>query len=421
MKNDIQLLKLIVPDAQASFCEREYGFYDPNLLTSILYERNGNIRSMKIKSVICNYELIINHLYNNIKYSTFDKNYYINDQMLTDDDSYRVRVDVSRFLNGAKLSKQEIDESIKAVAKKNKFNPLQDYFTNLPKTETNFLDNWLVSVCGAQDNDANRMIGKKWIISCIARAMNPGCYIEGSLILFGAQAAGKTWLLTNLNPKKEYYSGDDVDISNTQKSCQTYQGKFIIEFAELANISKANLEQTKGYLTRTDDTYVPKFSNFSITEPRQMVFSGSTNNHNILNDTTGNRRFWCVKVSKINQELFLSIKESLWREAFDAFNNGESWTLNEDERKLLQTANSQFEVDDPLATYMAEQLANYTMDCDKKMSAAKLLEIAKKYDPKVHTMTMSKIMVKLGWEPVQFTNGELKGHRCYIRPEQISK
>lgn len=399
-----------VSPAEAA-CIEHYGFYSPQL-TGLSY-KDGKVH---IKSNLTNYKIIIKYLYPGIKFSLFERKAYIGEETLSTEDYLKITDRLVQFLKGVNVNTKDVEKAVRLIWVENTFNPLADYFNNLPiSNKSKHLDNWLTAICGVEDNQINRIIGRKWLISCVARAMTPGCYVEGSLIFFGKQAAGKTRFFKTINPKLDYYCGSNVDITNTQKATQTYQGKFIIEFGELSSLNKANLEDTKQYLTESYDTYVPKYENLPVSVPRMMVFGGSTNHPGILNDSTGNRRFWCVEVcNNMNIDLLINIKEELWSEAMQAFKNGESWILNETERDMLNISNEKFEADDPFTEYMSEQLNE--LNPENKIGCAKLMEIGKRYESKLHPQTLSKTMLKLGWSRSQFTSGSNKGNKCYQRP-----
>jgi len=395
-------------------CLDSYGFYSPELLLNTT--KDGNV---KIIPNLTNYKIIIQHLFPTIKYSEFERKPYINNEPMTTDDTLKIASAVTVFLKGHNVKTKEIDNAIRLVAIDNKFNPLADYFTSLPISHTNHLENWLTNVCGVVDSPINRVLGRKWLISCVARAIKPGSYVEGSLIFYGKQGAGKTSFFKNINPKEEYYCGSNVDISNTQKASQTYQGKFIIEFGELAAIGKAELEDAKQYLTETHDTYVPKYENLAVSMPRMMVFGGSTNHLDILHDTTGNRRFWCVEVAdNMDIDLLKSIKEELWSEAYQAFMTGESWVLTSEEREMLEESNGHFQADDPLKDYVLQHL-NSTEDAI--LSSAEINKIAKQFDIRAHSKTVAKIMDSLNWKKIKATSGPNKDCTIYIRPSNSKK
>jgi len=168
----------------------------------------------------------------------------------------------------------------------------------------------------------------------------------------------------------------------------------------------------KQYLTEKSDTYQPKYIQKAITVPRMHIFGGSTNEQTFLTDTTGNRRFWCVEAGKvIKQELFLEMKEQLWAEALAAYDAGEEWTLTTEEREMLEEANGQFQMEDPLAAYLQETLPLYT---DQFFSTNMLMQrVLKDYKEKVHPKGLAAAMRTLGWEKSKTRTGDqvLNGYK----------
>lgn len=399
--------------AWTSACMNKYKMYNKELILKF----DDKLKVATIVQNMQNYQLIIRKLYPNLRFSLFDRRCYLGNEPIDQDLISKIEIAVTIFLQGPNVKTDDIEKAVRYVAKENEFNPLQEYFENLPKpTGKNYLDNYLFDLCGVEKNELNRIIGRKWLISAVARAIQPGCYVEGALIFTGQQAAGKTFFFTYINPKKNYYCGSKVDIGNIQKAAQTYQGKFIIEFNELGSIKKQNLEDTKAYLTAEEDTFVPKFENFPVTMKRMYVFGGSTNDTDILYDTTGNRRFWCVEcLGEFDKEMLLKIKDELWSEAYQAYllnPTVPTWTLNEEERNMLDASNEKFQADDPLAAHMAEELSKLP---ESKISVNNVNAIARQYDRNAHPNTVKKIMTNiLKWKSGRINHGTV---RCYIKPD----
>ena len=400
-------------------CIKRYGFYRPELLLSV----NDKTGKVAIKPNAVNYRIILENVKDlDLRFSVFEQCELINGQALTDIHIKEARERVIRML-GMNVNRTDVSDALELIADRHKYNPLKEWFEKLPAPEgKGYLDRWLFDVCGCQEeNEINRVLGRKWLISAVARAMKPGCYVEGSLIFFGRQGIGKTWLFQNLNPKPEYYSGEELNISNKKEAAAVCAGKFIIELGELNSIRRNELNSMKQYLTETHDTYQPKYKQKAITVPRMHVFGGSTNDETFLTDPTGNCRFWCVAAGeKIDQKLFLAIKEQLWAEALAAYRAGEQWTLTNEERVMLGEANEQFMVEDPLVAFLDEAL-NDLFSADTFFTTNKLLQnVLQTYKGKgtVHPKALAAAIQSLGWSKGQETTG--KHRKGYRRPLQAT-
>lgn len=288
-----------------------------------------------------------------------------------------------------------LDEAIDILAFKNKYNPVQEYLNLLPDTDTNYLDNYLTLLLGVEDNEVTRLLGRKWLISAVARAMDPGCYIEGVLCLYGGQGNGKSRFLRELPPNERWSCDSQVSVSNQREASQTYQGAWIIEWAE--QLRGKSIEDMKQFITTKSDVYVPKYSNNNEEYLRSYVFALTTNNESFLRDRTGNRRFWSVEVSRDNDADEMSkklslIRDKLWREALDAYRSGESWTLSAEERVINDENNERFMPIDPQIEVL--ESINWTDKGLVKTSFIK--QILKENDLKWNNYSTPKILGELG-------------------------
>jgi len=396
-------------------CLKRYGFYDPELALHV----NDKTGKVTILPNVYNYRIILQGMkYLELKYSVFEQTELLNGQPLTDIHIKKARETIAKML-GVNVAKTDVSDAIELIADAHKYNPLKEWFEALPPSESKgYLDRWLFDVCGCPETEINRILGRKWLISAVARALDPGCYVEGSLIFFGNQGIGKTWLFQNLNPKPDYYSGEELNISNKKEAAAVCAGKFIIELGELNSIRRNELNAMKQYLTAQDDTYQPKYKQKAVTVPRMHIFGGSTNEETFLTDPTGNRRFWCVAAGeKVDQAGFLTIKEQLWAEALAAYKAGDKWTLTDAERVMLEEANRQFMVEEPLVAFLDEALNDKWKD--PFLTTNKLLqEVLKAYRDKVHSKALASAMLTLGWQKKTCSSGQDKGRKGYERPSR---
>jgi putative DNA primase/helicase len=231
-------------------------------------------------------------------------------------------------------SAPSISRCVEAVAKDAEFHPVRDYLKALVWDGTARISGWLVRYMGAKgDPQYLSAVGRRWLISAVARVMRPGCQADHALVLEGLQGAGKSRTARALSVKAEWFADRLPDLHTADAAIQL-AGVWVVELAELAAVRKAENEAVKAYLSRTHDNYRPPYGRYRVSVPRQCVFIGSTNESAYLTDRTGNRRFWPVACGDIDIEILEEHRDQLWAEAYQAFENGEPWHLDNEEQQL---------------------------------------------------------------------------------------
>ena len=82
-------------------------------------------------------------------------------------------------------------------------------------------------------------------------------------------------------------------------SLQMLQGRWLYEISELDAMARAEVTKIKAFVASKSDWYRASFDKRPREYPRQLVFAGTTNEHQYLVDGTGNRRFWPVDVTRV--------------------------------------------------------------------------------------------------------------------------
>ncbi len=186
------------------------------------------------------------------------------------------------------VSKDTICDAISKVCNENKVNEVKSYFEGLPPTATRFLDSWLTTFLGVEDSELVRVIGRKWLISAVARAYQAGCHIEGMLVLEGAGGTGKSYALKTLCPREDWFSSSKLDFANEKETAEKLRGIFLHENAELAGLNKADQNVVKAWATNQKPTRIrAAYARKSKTVPRMMISAGSTNDETYLADENG--------------------------------------------------------------------------------------------------------------------------------------
>jgi phage/plasmid primase-like uncharacterized protein len=220
------------------------------------------------------------------------------------------------------------------LSTQNKRHPLREYLSQLMWDNEPRLDSWLIDYAGCSDSQYVRAVAAKTLIGAVARAFEPGAKVDTALVLEGPQGARKSSLFMVLVPDKAWFAEDLGGPIGNKDAQQGLAGKWIIELAELACLKKTTVDDVKTFLTRTSDNFRQSYGRRNEDHPRQCIFVGTVNpdaDGRWLQDTTGGRRFWPVRVLKCNVEGVEAVRDQLWAEAVHRFDNGEPHWLSPDE------------------------------------------------------------------------------------------
>jgi putative DNA primase/helicase len=274
-----------------------------------------------------------------------------------------------------------VSRCVEAVAHDFAFHPVRDYLKSTEWDGTPRLSTWLSRYMGASgDEQYLAAVGRRWLISAVARVMRPGCQADHTLVLEGLQGVGKSRTARILAVKPEWFADRLPDIHTADAAIQL-AGCWIVELAELAAVRRAENEAVKGYLSRTYDNYRPPYGRYRISVPRQCVFVGSTNESAYLTDRTGNRRYWPVACGDIDIEYLERDRDQLWAEAHHAFNNGEPWYLDSEEQQLAAAEQDERVVVTELEQEVANYLEKMELSGTREVEIKQILVYALHFEP----------------------------------------
>jgi predicted P-loop ATPase len=205
-----------------------------------------------------------------------------------------------------------------AVAFENRYDPIQDYLRSLKWDGVPRIDDgngWLSTYMRAEvtSDEFTREAGRKWLVSAVARAMEPGCKADLVLIVLGDQGQRKSSGFKELGG--EWYC--DVSIVLGDKDSKMIAGgKWIMELPDLASLKKSGeVNAIKAFFSTQNDYMRLPFGRTHGTYPRRGVFAGTTNDSEFLGDQTGNRRYLIIKCGKVNLAAIRRDRDQIWAEA----------------------------------------------------------------------------------------------------------
>lgn len=226
-----------------------------------------------------------------------------------------------------------VSQAVETVARVHAYHPVLDYLAPLVHDGTARIDTWLTTYLGVEDTPFARAVGRRWLVSAVARVHQPGCKADCALILEGPQGLLKSTALKVLGAP---FFTDEVEDLGTKDSAMQIAGVWIIELAELDSLRRSEVTHIKAFLARTTDRFRPPYGRRVIELPRQCVMAGTTNRDTYLQDETGGRRFWPVRCTAIAIDDLREDRDQLWAEALALYRNGEQWWLTDAEQDLAR-------------------------------------------------------------------------------------
>lgn len=235
----------------------------------------------------------------------------------------------------ARLAKDTLHDAVNKRARECSLHPVRAYLKEIHWDGTPRLSDWLHTYLGCERTRYAAVIGPMFMISMIARVMKPGCKADHMLVLEGPQGAMKSTACRILGGG--WFSDNMPDVSSGKEASLHLRGKWLVEVAEMSPMSRADDAVLKAFLTRPEDRFRPPYGRVEITQPRQCVFIGTTNKAAYLRDETGGRRYWPVKVGKIDPDALARDRDQLLAEALHLYREARPWWPKADfERECIQ-------------------------------------------------------------------------------------
>ena len=310
--------------------------------------------------------------------------------------------------------------------------PLREHLRALQWDGVSRLDDWLIRHLGAEDDPdgLHRAYGRKWLISAIARAMNPdgASKVDTMLVLEGRQGLKKSAVFEIIAGRQEWFTDNLGDIT-TKAAWENMQGVWIVELAELSSVTKADVDALKGFMSRKADPFRPAYGFVAKPHLRQCVFGGTVNpgSNGYLKDETGARRFWCVECGvgwddtrEIDVAALRAERDQLLAEAVVHYDKGEIWYLDDQKLQRAQavSASSRYEADlwqDAIEDYLSDKHVTKIPDILEEA-----LKFAKKDCEPRESRRVGAILRVLKWISVnrRFDGG--KQSKRFVSPEYLA-
>jgi predicted P-loop ATPase len=270
---------------------------------------------------------------------------------------------------------EDVTGAMLEVADEQRYHPVQEYLRKLPPWDRiprlRRIPSQLFGL-SIPDSDALSEVPpiacamlERWFVAAIARAFEPGCQVDNVLILQGDQGTRKTTFFRELGGAW----GAEGDVEISERGVFNMAGKWIWCWDELSGLLQTS--RTRGYaaingfITRTCDTFRPPYRPAPIDHPRTTILCGTANPKELIDDPTGDRRWWIIPVERRMQEGEVAARRDLfWAEALALYERGlassrgkPQWWLTELEEQQRQVHIEVFRAiggwDEPIAAWLA--------------------------------------------------------------------
>jgi putative DNA primase/helicase len=270
------------------------------------------------------------------------------------------------------------DKHLDLIAWDKCYHPVRDWILSKPQTSPGLLNQFFKTI-ETTNNEFSYQLIKRWMLSAVSAAFNDSSYCaQGVLVLQGPPGYRKSTFVMSLAPESMNAVKGGLSLDPSKKDdIFTSAAYWIAELGELdATLNKAEIGRLKSHITNDIDDLRRPYAERNSKMIRRTVYAATVNESRFLVDTTGNRRFWTVSITKPIETRHGLDMQQIWREIYDMWKNGEQTYLTDEETAQLNQSNMQFEYLDPLE----EKLEEY-FDWE---------------DQPAHWMTCTMILDKLG-------------------------
>jgi len=315
-----------------------------------------------------------------------------------------------------------LSSGIEMVAAKNRFHEVREFLESLPPWDgVDRCDYFLTDCLRCDDATYTRLVSRYFLIGMVARVLSPGCRMQYMLILEGPQGVGKS---TALRILADPWFADTPFKIGDKDAYQVITNAWLYEMAEMDSLNRSETTAVKAFVSSEIDRFREPYERRPIDRPRQVVFAGTTNSGEYFKDTTGNRRFWPVRVGRnLDLKRLAEWRPQLFAESLYRFRQGERWhPTREEDREFFQPVQEQREIVDPWLYPLEAWLDDPLQRAVNAFTSYELLVGAlnvstEKVDGNRSMATrVGNLMAKIGWRKARRSTG--RRDWIYLRPAQ---
>ncbi|MGO9994703.1 MAG: VapE domain-containing protein [Steroidobacteraceae bacterium] len=328
-------------------------------------------------------------------------------EVMSDEDLSAMRVLFEREKNFAIVAKELMRDMCRLVASRRRFDSGIVWLNGLVWDGVPRVERFMHTHFGAEDSDYTRAVGRYMWSGLAGRMFEPGCQLDMVIAMQSRQGTKKSTGLALLAPDPDQFT-DGLSLHVYDDNFKRLmRGKVIVEIAELAGLSKGDINVVKSNITRKADKWIEKYQTTETSYARRCMLFASTNDREFLPaDETGHRRWLPVEITELNRALIVADRDQLWAEGAVIWRK--SGIAYADAERLATGRHKRHEQTDVWETRIGEWLTTPTPATgiapgEKPLALSEVLEGALKMRPdamtKVHEKRAGGVMRQLGFAP----------------------
>jgi hypothetical protein len=250
---------------------------------------------------------------------------------ISDDDITQLRVTFAEKFNFMPIGKDMMRDALDFVGSKFRFDSAITWLNSLTWDGIPRVDSFLAEYCGAVDDEYTRSVSRYIWSGLAGRILAPGCQLDMVVALQSRQGTKKSTGLKLLAPYPDAFTDGLSLHEDTPDFKRLMRGKSVIEVAEMAGLSKADIGLVKRVITRTNEEWIEKYKTYETTYARRCMLFATTNEpHFLPADETGQRRWLPVEITELDRDKISANHGQLWAEGAAVWReSGIAWQVAE--------------------------------------------------------------------------------------------
>ena len=250
--------------------------------------------------------------------------------------------------------KPDIADILEVVAGEHSYNPLKDYLESCEseyKELVNQRDPFdiLRRYLNIKDDEYNRIIMDLFFRGAVAKVFDPTVKFDFVLDLTGRQGVGKTQFFEGLFTHK-YFTTVETFTDKDDKARMVRN--WCVFDDEMVASKKASFSELKKFITETKLEFRPPYASSDRRLPKSFIIVRATNDHDYLNDLTGERRFLVAEVHKDTtykgRKWTEKDRRAFWGAMVVAWRANRVLNLTDEQEKLVNEVRSRYKFVDEI-------------------------------------------------------------------------